>query len=59
MQATQETLTKKGVIWLSIISSAKGKQGHVSAEECNEIVASEKSKATAVLFDEEGIIGKK
>ena len=59
MQSMQETVTKKGVIWLSIISSAQGKQGYVSAEECNDIIKNEGSKATAVLFDSEGVIGKK
>tara|TARA_B100000427_G_scaffold95770_1_gene78872 strand:+ start:65 stop:709 length:645 start_codon:yes stop_codon:yes gene_type:complete len=58
MQQIQENLTKQGVVWLSIISSAKGKQGYVSGDECNEIIKQEGSKATAVLFDPDGTIGK-
>ncbi len=58
MQAIQKKLTKQGVIWLSIISSAKGKQGYVTGDECNTIIKQEKSHATAVLFDPKGTIGK-
>ena len=31
MQSTQKELTGKGAVWLSIVSSAPGKQGHVDA----------------------------
>ncbi len=58
MQTLQKELTQKGVVWLSIISSAPGKQGHLTKEECNNIVKQEQSAATAVLLDETGDIGK-
>ena len=58
MQAIQKELTSEGVIWLSIISSAKNKQGNVSPEECNLIINEEKSNATAVLLDETGDVGR-
>ena len=36
MQNLQEKYTEEGVIWLSIISSAEGKQGYVSPDEAIE-----------------------
>ncbi len=58
MQTLQKKLTSKGVIWLSIISSAENRQGYVTPDECNEIVKNEGSHATAVLLDPEGKIGR-
>ena len=58
MQSLQKTFTDEGVIWLSVISSAPGKQGHVSNQECNDIIEKEKSHATAVILDSTGAIGK-
>lgn len=58
MQATQKKDVEKGVIWLSVCSSAKFKQGHMSAADWNEEVAERKLASTAVLLDESGAIGK-
>lgn len=58
MQALQEKYTEQGVVWLSIISSAEGKQGHVSAEQANELSESRGAKPTSVLFDPSGKVGK-
>jgi len=57
MQAVQKTYTDKGVIWLSIISSAPGKQGHVDAKTAASEKASNKSNATEVLLDPTGVTG--
>lgn len=57
MQALQKEMTGDGVIWLSIVSSAPGKQGHVSAAEANEIIAQQGAHATARILDESGEIG--
>jgi peroxiredoxin len=57
MQDLQEEITGKGVVWLSIVSSAPGKQGHSSAEEAEEAREENESAATAVLLDEEGTVG--
>ena len=35
MQKLQEEFTAKGVVWLSIDSSAPGQQGHLTAEQAN------------------------
>ena len=59
MQTLQQQYTNQGIIWFSIISSAKGKQGYVTKEECNNVIKTEQSHATAVLIDEEGVVGKK
>jgi len=58
MQKLQKTYTEKGVIWLSICSSADGKQGYFEGEELDEKIAEEGVNATAYLIDEEGTVGK-
>lgn len=58
MQALQNEFTGKQVVWLSIASSAKGKEGYMTAAEWNAANAEHKSAATAVLLDEKGKVGK-
>lgn len=58
MQALQAETTKDGVVWISVNSSAKGKEGNTTAEESNKIVAEQKSMATHKILDESGVIGK-
>jgi peroxiredoxin len=58
MQALQKTYTGKGYRWYSIISSAPGKQGHVSTAQANELTASRNAAPTGVILDESGTIGK-
>lgn len=58
MQALQKELTDGGVIWLSIISSAPGQQGHSTAEKANADAASNGSHPSAVLLDENGEVGR-
>jgi peroxiredoxin len=58
MQATQKKAVEKGVVWLSVCSSAKFKQGHMSAAGWNEEIADRKLASTAVLLDESGAVGK-
>ena len=57
MQALQTEMTAQDVVWLSVISSAPGKQGHVSAAEADELTASRNAVPTAVVFDESGVVG--
>lgn len=45
-------------VWLTIISSAPNTQGHVSPEEADALTASRNAFPTAVLLDEEGIVGR-
>lgn len=58
MQKLQEKYTAKGVVWFSICSSAPGKQGHYSIEDWPEIRQKHNSRATDVLLDEDGRVGK-
>ncbi|HYI08138.1 MAG TPA: thioredoxin family protein [Thermoanaerobaculia bacterium] len=58
MQATQKKAVDKGVVWLSVCSSADGKQGHMDAADWNEEIADRKLSSTAVLIDESGAVGK-
>ena len=58
MQNLQKQYTEKGVVWLSIVSSAPGKQGHSSPEEANVMVKEMEAAPTAVLFDTDGSVGK-
>lgn len=58
MQQLQKTYTGKGYRWYSIISSAPGKQGHVSAAGADELTASRNASPTGVILDESGAIGK-
>jgi peroxiredoxin len=58
MQATQKKAVDKGVVWLSVCSSAAGKQGHMDAADWNEEIADRKLASTAVLIDESGAVGK-
>ncbi len=58
MQKHQKAAAEKGVVWLSINSSAPGKQGNYPAEKWNEMTAEKGGAATAVLLDESGAAGK-
>jgi peroxiredoxin len=57
MQALQKEATGQGVTWLTIISSAPGTQGHVSAGQADELTAQRKAGPTAVLLDPTGTVG--
>lgn len=58
MQGLQKEYTGKGVVWLSINSSAPGKQGHFTADQWKEKLAANQSAATATLLDADGKVGK-
>lgn len=45
-------------VWLSVISSRSGAQGHVSAEKADELTDSRNAYPTAVLLDESGQMGR-
>lgn len=58
MQTLQATYTEKGVIWLTVNSSAEGKQGYLAADKLLEKTTAEGSKATEILVDTDGKVGK-
>ncbi|HZP11977.1 MAG TPA: thioredoxin family protein [Nevskiaceae bacterium] len=57
MQDQQKEATGKGAVWLTIISSAPGKEGHVSGAEANKLTKDRGASPTAVLLDEKGEVG--
>jgi hypothetical protein len=57
MQRLQREWTGKGVIWLTIISSAPGTQGYVTAPEENAYLKEVNAAPTAVLLDPTGAVG--
>jgi peroxiredoxin len=59
MQNLQKEYTAKGVVWLSLSSSAPGKQGYFEPAEIKERLVKEKAVPTAYLIDAEGEVGKK
>ena len=58
MQALQAKYTGKEVVWLSICSSAPGKQGHHTPEDAAKATADHKAAGTAYLLDEDGAVGR-
>lgn len=58
MQALQKELTGKKVAWLSVVSSAEGKQGYLTPAEATAVAKEEGSAAEAILLDTDGAMGK-
>jgi len=58
MQTLQKEVTGKDVAWLTVISSAEGKQGYLTPEQAVEVAKSSKSSADATLLDVDGTMGK-
>ena len=58
MENLQKEWTAKGVVWLSVISSAPGEQGYVNAAQENEYIKNMHVASTAVLLDPTGTIGR-
>ena len=59
MQELQKQYTDKNIIWLSIISSAKGKQGHETPAEAIKTREKWQIKSSHTLLDIDGVVGKK
>jgi peroxiredoxin len=57
MQRLQKQWTARGIVWFTIISSAPGKQGYVTASEENDYLAKMQAAPTAALLDPTGEIG--
>ena len=51
MQALQKEWTAKGVAWFTVISSAPGQQGYMTADQENAYVTQMHAAPTAVLLD--------
>lgn len=58
MQQLQKTFTKKDVVWLSIVSSAKGKQGYYPPAEMKAQKKKHDAHMSAILMDPSGEVGR-
>jgi AhpC/TSA family len=58
MESLQREWTAKGVVWLSVISSAPGQDGYVTPAEENDYLAQMKAAPTAAILDPSGSIGR-
>jgi len=58
MQRLQKELTDQGAVWLTIISSAPGKQGYVTPAQEEDYLKSQQATPTAVLLDPDGAVGR-
>jgi peroxiredoxin len=58
MQKLQKQFTGKDVVWLTIDSSAPGKQGHLTPTEADKQLEQWKMHSTAILLDESGKVGR-
>lgn len=54
----QEEYTGKGVVWLTVNSSAEGKQGYLPADEMTKLADKHGCKASHFILDPSGTIGK-
>ena len=57
MQHLQKEWTEKGVVWFTVISSAPGTQGYVTAPQENDYLKKMNAVPTAVLLDPDGNLG--
>jgi len=58
MQALQRSATDAGSIWLTVISSRPGSQGHVEGIEADKLTDDRQAKPTAVILDPKGDLGR-
>lgn len=58
MQRLQKEWEDKGVVWLTVISSAPGKEGFADAKAANADMEKHHAAPTAVLLDPKGEMGK-
>ena len=58
MQAQQQAMTNKGVVWLQIVSSREGKSGYLTEAEAQQLRARAQIHSTAILLDTTGEVGR-
>ena len=58
MQKLQQEFTGKGVVWLTIDSSAPGLEGNLTADQANAKMSEWKTKQTALVLDPDGKAGR-
>lgn len=58
MQALQKRWTERGVVWLSVISSAPGEQGAVDGAGAKRLTVERAAAPSDVLLDPKGVLGR-
>jgi len=58
MQKTQAAANGAGAVWITVMSSAPGKQGHADATRANKLIKEWAAEPDFVLLDPDGAIGK-
>ena len=58
MQKTQHAANEAGAVWITVISSAPGKQGYADAARANELTASRDAEPDFILLDADGAVGR-
>ncbi len=58
MQSLQKLWTGKGVVWLTVISSAPGQEGYMTPAEENSYMKKVDAVPTATILDPTGVIGR-
>jgi peroxiredoxin len=58
MQALQKKYAAQGVVWLSVVSSAPGKQGHFPNDKANALTKEKGAAPHALLVDAPGTVGR-
>src|SRR5258708_39753684 len=58
MQTQQREAAAKGVVWLTLASSATGQEGYVTAQQANELTRSRDAAPAAVLLDPQSKIAR-
>jgi hypothetical protein len=58
MQKTQAEAAAAGAVWLTINSSAEGKQGYMTPAEAKALTDGQQSRRTAYLLDPQGSVGR-
>ena len=59
MQRLQHAYTQQGLVWISINSSAPGKQGSLTPDQANAWAQQQGAAPTSILLDPEGALGKR
>jgi hypothetical protein len=57
-QAMQQEYTKRGVIWLSVVSSGPGRQGYMTAAKADDAARKKGAAPTAIIRDTAGVLGR-
>lgn len=58
MQGLQAQAARDGMVWLTVVSSAPGMQGHLTGPQAKAWKAEAKAASTDILLDPEGTVGR-